>query len=57
MFSGTSPFRGETVSDIIAAVLTFEPPRLVGIPTELAEIVHKSLQKDKQKRYQTTRSF
>ena len=57
MFSGTSPFRGETVSDIIAAVLTFEPPRLAGIPTELAEIVHKSLQKDKRKRYQTTRSF
>ncbi len=57
MFSGTSPFRRETVSDIIAAVLTFEPPQLVGIPTELAEIVHKSLQKDKQKRYQTTRSL
>jgi serine/threonine protein kinase/predicted ATPase len=57
MFSGISPFRGETVSDIIAAVLTFEPPRLVGVPTELADIVHKSLQKDKKKRYQTARSF
>ncbi len=53
MLSGASPFKGETVSDVIAAVLTKEPPRLNDIPKELAKIVSKTLQKDKRKRYQT----
>jgi len=61
MLSGKLPFEGETVGDIIAFVLTKEPKRLREmnreVPPELEEIVHKSLQKDKQKRYRTARDL
>lgn len=57
MLCGENPFDSETVSDIIAAILTKEPPALKNIPDELAEIVVKTLQKDKQKRYQTVHSL
>jgi eukaryotic-like serine/threonine-protein kinase len=57
MLSGSSPFKGETVSDVIAAILTKEPKALVNVPTELAAIVQKSLEKDKQKRYQTAKEL
>ena len=53
MLSGASPFTGETVSDVIAAVLTKDPQRLRDVPPELAEIVHKTLRKDKRNRYQS----
>ena len=54
MLSGSSPFAGETVSDVIAAVLTKEPQALSGLPAGLEEIVNKTLEKDKKQRYQTT---
>ncbi len=57
MLSGASPFKGETVSDVIAAVLTKEARPLANVPPELAAIVQKSLQKDKQKRYQTAKDL
>ncbi|MGI8640307.1 MAG: serine/threonine protein kinase, partial [Pyrinomonadaceae bacterium] len=57
MLSGSSPFAGETISDIIAAVLTKEPKPLADIPIELADIVDKTLQKDKQNRYQTAKDL
>ncbi len=57
MLSGASPFAGETVSDVIAAVLTKEPPPLTNIPPELAAIVNKALQKDKSKRYQSAKEL
>ena len=57
MLSGSSPFAGETVSDVIAAVLTKEPRTLSDIPTELAEILNKTLQKDKKNRYQTAKDL
>ncbi len=53
MLSGTSPFKGETVGDVIAAVLMTEPRRLANVPLELETIIHKSLQKDKRNRYQS----
>ena len=53
MLSGSSPFKDETVSDVISAVLTKDPPRLSDIPIELEEILNKTLQKDKRNRYQT----
>jgi serine/threonine protein kinase len=53
MLSGVSPFAAGTVSDVIAAVLTREPPPLTDIPPRLAGIVSKALQKDKARRYQT----
>lgn len=57
MLSGKLPFQGESVNDIIAAVLTKQPEPLNEIPPELAKIVHKCLQKDKQNRYQTAKSL
>ena len=53
MLSGVSPFAADTVSDVIAAVLTREPPPLADVPPRLAGIVSKALQKDKARRYQT----
>ena len=53
MLSGRSPFAADTVSDVIAAVLTREPPPLVDVPPRLAGIVSKALQKDKARRYLT----
>ncbi len=57
MLSGNSPFSGETVSDVIAAVLTKEPKRLTDIPIELEEILNKTLEKDKKNRYQTAKDL
>jgi eukaryotic-like serine/threonine-protein kinase len=53
MLSGVSPFAADTVSDVIVAVLTREPPPLTDVPPRLAGIVGKALQKDKARRYQT----
>jgi eukaryotic-like serine/threonine-protein kinase len=57
MLSGNSPFAGETVSDVLAAVLTKEPRSLSDLPAGLEEIVNKTLQKDKKQRYQTTKDL
>ena len=57
MLSGDSPFKGETVSDVIAAVLTKEPKRLNDIPIGLEEILNKSLEKNKKNRYQTAKDL
>ncbi len=57
MLTGTQPFDGETVSDIIARVLTRNPPRILevnrGLPQKLDAIVDKTLRKDKNERYKT----
>jgi serine/threonine protein kinase/Tfp pilus assembly protein PilF len=61
MLSGSSPFAGDTISDIIASVLTKEPKPLREInqetPVALEIIVHKALQKDKEQRYQTAQDL
>ena len=50
--SGTLPFNGGSTSDVIAAILTNEPPALPGAyPLELTEIIVKSLQKERHERY------
>ena len=53
MLSGQSPFAGDTVSDVLAAVLTREPRRLTEVPAGLADIVSKTLQKDTRQRYRS----
>ena len=57
LLSGASPFAGETVSDVIAAVLTKEPRALTDVPPELAEIIGKTLQKEKRNRYRTAKDL
>ncbi len=57
MLTGRQPFPGETTSDIIAAILTTETPRLAefvsDVPAELERIVGKTLRKSRNARYQT----
>jgi serine/threonine-protein kinase len=61
MVSGRPPFESQSASGLIAQIL-HEPPKylcdsLSGIPSELAYIVHKLLEKDADARYQTAREL
>ena len=53
LLSGRSPFAADTLSDVIVAVLTREPARLIGVPLQLANVVSKALEKDRSRRYET----
>jgi eukaryotic-like serine/threonine-protein kinase len=57
MVGGSPPFRGETPSDCIAAILTTEPRPLSGVlpdvPPQLESILQKALRKNSDERYQT----
>ena len=56
MIAGRVPFAGETTSDVIAQVLTKEPPALTLVSSEatdhLDDLVQKALVKDREERYQ-----
>lgn len=57
LLCGRSPFAGATTSDIIAAILTTEPPPLEllspDVPGAVDQIVTRALVKDREARYQT----
>lgn len=56
LLTGTNPFCGETLAEIIKKQVLVEPPpldSLVRVPQTLVEIVHKGLQKAPDERYQT----
>src|SRR5215475_512141 len=57
MLAGRRPFEGATMSDVIAALLTAEPPSLgrhcAEATAELERIVGKCLAKDRETRYQS----
>jgi len=57
MATGTRPFDGKTTAVMFAAILEKDPPRPmslnVEIPPKLEEIITKSLEKDRDLRYQT----
>ncbi len=57
MVGGRLPFTGDTAMETIAAILHKEPEPLdrSKVPTELENIINKTLKKDKEKRYQTIR--
>jgi serine/threonine-protein kinase len=61
MVSGSLPFVGKTMPDVIAAILRNEPPLLAAyrpdVPVELDRIVTKALCKDIDERYQTVSSL
>ena len=61
LLAGRLPFEGETMMDIVSAIITREPPPLQEsaehLPKELVRIVHKSIRKKRQERYQTTRDL
>ena len=56
MLTGTLPYRGETPSDVMAAILTLDPVPVQefrkAIPAELIDIVNKTLKKDPRERYE-----
>jgi eukaryotic-like serine/threonine-protein kinase len=57
MITGRPPFEGETVSDLIAAILKTEPPPFTyyapEVPSELEHVVRKALEKEREARHQT----
>jgi eukaryotic-like serine/threonine-protein kinase len=57
MVTGNPPFRGDTPSDCIAAILTAEPASLSSVspdvPSKLESILQKALRKNTDERYQT----
>ena len=61
MVAGSPPFRGETPSDCIAAILTAEPAPVSGIspdvPARLESILQKALRKNTDERYQTIKEM
>ncbi len=61
MLTGTPPFRGETPSDCIAAILTAEPARISSIspdvPAKLESILQKALRKNSNERYQNIKEM
>ena len=61
MIAGRAPFEGETTSDVIASILSREPPPLARhsreVPETLERIITKALRKDTQERYQTAKEL
>src|SRR6266550_7429336 len=61
MVAGSPPFRGETPSDCIAAILTAEPAPLSSVspdvPAKLESILQKTLRKNTDERYQTIKEM
>jgi len=61
MIAGRLPFRGETASHVIIAILEQEPLTLSRvapeIPAELERIVNKALRKNREERYQTVKDL
>ncbi len=61
MLTRRRPFTGESVSDVIAAVLEHDAPPIsrfdASIPPEIENVVAKSLEKDKERRFQSAKEF
>jgi serine/threonine-protein kinase len=61
MVAGRKPFEGSTISDVIALILSREPPLLARylpqVPEELERITAKALTKDREERYQTAKDM
>ncbi len=61
MLTGFVPFQGDTMSDVIVAILEREVPPLnhflTDFPLELEKFIKKSLRKNVAERYQTIKDF
>ena len=61
MVTGIPPFSGESSADVIAAIVKSEPPPITRFardaPEKLSEIVSKTLEKDRDDRYQTIKDL
>jgi TolB-like protein/Tfp pilus assembly protein PilF len=61
LVAGRAPFEGASANDVIAAILTKKPPPLSryspDVPAELERILSKSLENDKDERYQVVKDL
>lgn len=61
ILAGCVPFTGETMMDVISAIINDEPPSLQSfaphLPRESVRIVHKTLRKKREQRYQTSKDL
>ncbi|MEO8647737.1 MAG: protein kinase [Acidobacteriota bacterium] len=61
MFTGRTPFSGETRSDLLVSILTRDPEPLSSvsseIPSELEHIIKKTLVKERDERYQVMKDL
>ena len=61
MVAGKLPFEGGTTTDVLALILHREPPSLLfyqsSLPAELERIVEKTLAKERDARYQTSKDL
>jgi eukaryotic-like serine/threonine-protein kinase len=61
MLTGRVPFTGQTMTDVLASILMLEPASLnqsaPETPDELQRIVHNSLRKNKEERYQAIKDM
>jgi adenylate cyclase len=58
LLSGMRAFSGETVADVITAILKADPPELpAGVPPLVREIVHRCLEKKREERFQSARDL
>lgn len=61
MLAGQVPFTGETMMDVITAIINSEPQPLqrfaAHLPKELQRIVHKALKRKREQRYHSTRDL
>src|SRR6185436_18261036 len=61
LVTGNAPFAGDTMIDVLAAIIDKEPPPLSSYlpsaPAELQRIVSKTLRKDREERYQTVKDL
>ena len=57
MAAGRPPFGGDTPSDVIAAILHFDPPAIADAPPDLEHILRKALEKDRDERHQTAKDL
>ena len=61
MISGSTPFPGDTASDVLASILTRDVPPLAQrareVPAELERIIQKALRKSREERYQNIRDM
>ena len=61
LVAGRPPFDGPSASDVIASILTQQPPRLseysASAPVELERIIAKALAKDRDERYQSVKEL
>ncbi|HEV2884302.1 MAG TPA: protein kinase, partial [Pyrinomonadaceae bacterium] len=61
MLAGRAPFTGATTADVISALLHKEPQSLStlapDVPADLQHIISKAMRKDRDERYQTSKSL